>query len=234
MMIERDRLIRSKQTFKKKLQEERKMIYQEGTTVEQDVVTPMATAKTHQAELSGHVLNQQQKRNGGLMIGYLHWQPETNQVQLHLEVNSKFMLILKNNRPLPASEGNVEPWWLPANMTQFGHEAHETTMQRANPGVYFDEVNSQFFIDDQPIAHMHLTDIDWSLLEYLYKNMGTPCSYRDIAKHVWRCWVDHNTISQRIYTLRRKLKKISPKAKNGYIETIRGRVQGYMLIKPAL
>lgn len=210
------------------------MIEQKVTTTEQNVVIPMATAETQQDERSAHILNQQQKRNSGLMIGYLHWQPETNEVQLHLTVNASLMLSFPNSGQFPTSEGHVERSWWPANMIELSHQVHERTIQKANPGIYFDEANSQFFIDDQPISPKHLTDIDWSLLEYLYKNMGRPCSYRDITKHVWRGWAENNTVSQRIYMLRRKLKKISPKAKNAYIETVRSYVRGYMLIKPAL
>lgn len=98
-------------------------------------------------------------------------------------------------------------------------------------GVYFRESDAQFFIDGQPIPPSYLSDVEHRLLKYLYENSNRVCSYHHIAKQVWCGWIKKNTISQRIYLLRKKLKKIRSGASESYIQTCRGHIQGYMLTK---
>ncbi|MGB0388845.1 MAG: winged helix-turn-helix domain-containing protein [Ardenticatenaceae bacterium] len=206
------------------------MTYEELTGPLPHLVARIPALEGCQAERTA--CNEQQIRDFGLIVGHLVWLPETNQVLLRLAVNSSFHLSAAMEQSLP-SQDDVEFLLRPTNNIAHIDQDNQTTIPRNQSGIYFDEVNSQFFVDGQPIPHDDLTEIEYNFLKYLHQNIGRPCSYRDLAKHVWCGWADDNTITQRVYTLRRKLKKISPKAKKGYIKTIRGCRRGYMLTKPS-
>lgn len=96
-------------------------------------------------------------------------------------------------------------------------------------GIHYQEGTSQFFVDGQPIPPNHLTESEHRLLKYLYQNAGKVCSYWDLEEHVWGGMASPNSISQKVYQLRKKLRKITPSARKRYIETCRGHVRGYML-----
>ena len=96
-------------------------------------------------------------------------------------------------------------------------------------GIHYHEATSQFFVDGQPIPPNHLTQVEYRLLKYLYQNAGQVCSYWELEKHVWGGLASDNTISQKVYQLRKKFKKIAPRRRQRYIETSRGYVRGYML-----
>ena len=97
----------------------------------------------------------------------------------------------------------------------------------ARPGLYFDQVNAKFTVDQTSIPHEHLTRLESSLLKYLYDNRGKLCTFDDIAMQVWSDpgWAPgNNTITRAVGNLRKKLDQISPGAAD-YIQNIRG--QGY-------
>ena len=97
----------------------------------------------------------------------------------------------------------------------------------ARPGLYFDQVNAKFIVDQTSIPHEHLTRLESSLLKYLYDNRGKLCTFDDIAMQVWSDpgWAPgNNTITRAVGNLRKKLDQISPGAAD-YIQNIRG--QGY-------
>ncbi len=106
-----------------------------------------------------------------------------------------------------------------------------TVEPKPSESIYFCQSTSQFFIDGQPISPAYLTDTEHRLLKYFYENINCVCSYHHIAKNVWHGWVEDNTITQRVYLLRKKLKKITSGASNLSIKTCRGYVRGYMLTK---
>lgn len=103
--------------------------------------------------------------------------------------------------------------------------------EEVEEGISFDEVKSSFYIDGKPIPPTHLTEFEYSLLNYLYENGGYICEYSDIAKNVWGGWVGKNSINKMVSKLRSKLNRISHNSGKRYIRTIRGYNQGYMLVR---
>lgn len=97
------------------------------------------------------------------------------------------------------------------------------------PGLYYDQTNAQFIINNRPVPHEHLTKLETVLLKYLYDNAGRLCTFDAIAAHVWTdpAWAPgNNTISRAVGNLRKKLDQIAPGG-GDHIQNIRG--QGYKI-----
>jgi len=96
-------------------------------------------------------------------------------------------------------------------------------------GLFYDQSNDQFVVNNVPIPHEHLTKLETVLLKYLYDNAGRICTFDAIAAYVWRdpAWAPgNNTISRAVGNLRKKLDQIAPGG-GDHIQNIRG--QGYKI-----
>jgi len=92
-------------------------------------------------------------------------------------------------------------------------------------GLHFDD--QSFFINGQPIPETHLTEIEYDLLKYLYRNAGRVCTYAELSEHVWG-WAEKVTIAQAVKKLRQKLNVLVDTAGKRHIQTKRG--VGYICI----
>lgn len=112
--------------------------------------------------------------------------------------------------------------------------AHESTAATAvftnaydNWGIYYDEHNSSFMVDNQTIPDGHLNEQEHDLLRLLYENEDEICSFYEIEQVVWGIPVNKNTLTQKVVLLRKKLDEIVPNSGKNYIQSIHGRGYKY-------
>lgn len=88
------------------------------------------------------------------------------------------------------------------------------------------EDRQQFYLNGKEVP---LTDIQQDLMQYLYRNTGTTCSFYEISREVWFGRAKKNAIAQTIRKIRQHLDKIDMGAGQNHIKGVRG--EGYQLIR---
>ena len=102
----------------------------------------------------------------------------------------------------------------------------QTTPPKEESGLEFDEALDLFSVNGQPIHR--LSQMQYDLLKYLYKNAERSCSFHDLRQNVWYGMAKRDTIRTAVHSLRKKLDKISPGAGGErYIKNLHG--YGYRL-----
>lgn len=88
------------------------------------------------------------------------------------------------------------------------------------------EDRQQFYLNGKEVP---LTETQQALMQYLYRNTGTTCSFHEIRREVWFGRASRNVITQTIRKIRQRLDKIDMGAGENHIKGIRG--EGYQLIR---